>query len=115
MNNLDYSLYSKRRKENFLYLNTKLKDINILDISENSLPLCYPLMLDIDVSKLKIQLIKNKIYVATYWNDAICRVGINSFENKLILNTIYIPLDQRYDISIMNKIVKIIKDIYDEK
>ena len=61
-----------------------------------------------NVSELKNKLIDNKIYVATYWNDAIGRVNNNSIEFKLINNTVYIPIDQRYDIKDMEYIINII-------
>ncbi|WP_305402630.1 hypothetical protein [Photobacterium leiognathi] len=115
LNNMDYSSYLAIRENNLKYLNSSLKSINILNVSENSKPLCYPLMLKFNVSELKKKLIENKIYVATYWDDAISRIRSNSFESKLIFDTLYIPLDQRYNLDDLDKIVKIIKGFYDEK
>ena len=115
LNNIDYSSYLIKRKNNFIYLNDQFKNINLLNINEDSSPLCYPLMLKYKVDILRKNLISNNIYVATYWFDAINRIKLDSIEYNIINNTLFIPIDQRYSIQDMSKIVKIIKDIYDEK
>ena len=59
----------------------------------------YPYLTN-DIS-LRMKLIRNKIFVASYWS------GINDINN--FTNTIIpLPIDQRYDKADMDKILKII-------
>ena len=60
-----------------------------------------------DGTNLRKELISKKIYVATYWPNVLewCNDYI---ENDLVLNTIPLPIDQRYNIVDMQRIVQII-------
>ncbi|EBN9364132.1 hypothetical protein D3L20_26980, partial [Salmonella enterica] len=69
-------------------------------------PLCYPFLSK--NNKLKEMLLKNEIYVPTYWNDVLSRVDINSIEYELVSKLIPLPCDQRYSYLQMQKIVNII-------
>lgn len=113
LNNIDYKSYEESRLDNFLYLHSKLSCFNLINININSSPLCYPLKLDVEVSNIKSELIKNKIYVATYWLDAIDRISIESIEFELIHNTLFLPLDHRYNRCDMDAIISILLEEMD--
>lgn len=104
---INYREIKKIRNDNFRFLHQALKGINRLKIPEivNG-PLCYPLLSK--NNKLKEVLIKNEIYVPTYWNDVLSRVEINSIEYEFVSNLIPLPCDQRYSSAQMKKIINII-------
>jgi len=105
LSSIDYERTKKTRKENFRFLHKALKNINELDLSSNrvSSPMVYPLVVSKD--GLKEFLIKNQIYVATYWEEVLKRVKKGSFEHKLTKYLVPLPIDQRYGVGDMNRIV----------
>lgn len=109
ISSIDFEEIKKRRIDNFIFLHNNLKAANKLkidDINYFKCPLVYPFLTD-DV-KLKSKLIENKIYVATYWPNVFewCKEG--DFEYKLAKQLIALPIDQRYDIDDMKRIINII-------
>lgn len=106
LSTLNFDDIKKRRKENFAFLNEKLKENNLLkiDISEDSVPMIYPFRTK--NKDLKKQLINKKIYCATYWPNVFewCSEEINSY--ILAEEIIALPIDQRYSINDMRKILE---------
>ena len=66
LKSIDYDKIKLIINKNFLFLHSHLKKINELKIDVNSLngPMVYPLL-------LKKDMIKQKIYVATYWPNVL--------------------------------------------
>lgn len=107
---IDFDAIKQKRIANFKYLHSRLKDSNLLDIdSFDSIacPMVYPYYTDDNT--LKAKLIKNKIFVATYWPNVLEWCKPEDFEYRLANNIIAIPIDQRYGIEEMDRIIKIIK------
>lgn len=106
LSTLNFDDIKKRRKENFAFLNEKLKENNLLkiDISEDSVPMVYPFRTK--NKDLKKQLINKKIYCATYWPNVFewCSEDTNSY--ILAEEIIALPIDQRYSINDMKKILE---------
>ncbi|MCE4065358.1 hypothetical protein LXM63_09620 [Chryseobacterium gleum] len=106
LSTLNFDDIKKRRKENFAFLNEKLKENNLLkiDISEDSVPMVYPFRTK--NKDLKKQLINRKIYCATYWPNVFewCSEETNSY--ILAEEIIALPIDQRYSINDMRKILE---------
>ena len=96
------------RQRNFFYLHSELKHINRI---ENALPVSapfvYPLLTDNE--GLRDRLISNKIYVAKYWNEVLDRTQVSDVEKDLVNKMIPLPIDQRYTIADMKRIVGVIK------
>jgi len=109
LNSIDYEDVKRKRERNFYFLHEELKQFNKLDIdiAEIKAPFVYPLMSD--DPKLRNQLIKNKIYVAKYWNEVLGRVQVNNNEKYFVEHIIPLPIDQRYDLKDMKRIVEVIK------
>lgn len=107
LSQISYDKVKETRKSNFSFLHEKLRDLNELkiDVSNNLIPLVYPLLLK-DGVVLKKKLIKNRIFVATYWPDVLNKVPNNSFENYLVNNLLALPIDQRYNKKEMDLILK---------
>jgi len=110
MKNIDYDKVAEIRFNNFNYLHSKLKDANeiIIDTVSITVPMVYPYLVK-NGSEIKKKLISNKIFVATFWPNV--REWDNdkeSYENYLAANLLAIPIDQRYCLDEMEKILELI-------
>lgn len=111
LQSIDHDAICSRRRENFSLIHSELGCLNYLDIPSIdtfACPMTYPLWYKKE--GLKEYLIKNKIYVATYWPNVLSEMDKNTLEYDLVSNLVHIPIDQRYDNSDMMKIVKLIKE-----
>jgi hypothetical protein len=107
LSSINFDHASKKREENFLFLHERLGEDNkiSLDISSITAPLCYPFLThDAD---LRRRLINNRVFVATYWIDAISRVS-DEWAEKMVRNLLPLPIDQRYGQKDMERLVSII-------
>jgi hypothetical protein len=106
---IDYQFVAERRRANFTFIEQALRRKNKIEIglSENSVPMVYPFMAD--SAGLKSQLIKSKIYVATYWPEVIKTCKPSTLENKLANNILSLPVDQRYGEKEMEFILEILE------
>ena len=110
---IDYKSTKLLRERNFLYLHAFLANYNSLDIDIGMLngPMAYPFLWKDPL--LKNELIRNKIYVATYWPEVLKRVSRESVEASFVDHIIPLPIDQRYDLEDMSRIVGFIKNIWE--
>jgi hypothetical protein len=107
LSSIDFAHAKKQREENFLFLHERLGEDNqlSLDISSITAPLCYPLLThDTD---LRRRLINNRVFVATYWTDAISRVS-DEWAEKMVRNLLPLPIDQRYGRKDMERLLSVI-------
>lgn len=105
LQSVDFERVKDIRRENYNFLKLALADLNGFDPSSEGVALCYPFVTNND--KLKELLIKNRIFIPTYWRDSLARVN-RYWAKKMIHNLLPIPIDQRYDISDMKIIVDLI-------
>lgn len=107
LSGLDYERIREIRDKNFFFIHAELQEINNLNIDTQDIsgPMVYPLLLNEDIKNI---LIKNKIYIATYWYDVLKIKDVPSNERNFVKNLIPLPIDQRYDLEDMKKIIKII-------
>lgn len=106
---IDFNSVKNRRIENFKYLHNILHISNKLTIpslESFACPMVYPYMTDDD--SLRVRLIENKVFVATYWPNVFQWVKETDVEYYLTKNIIPIPVDQRYGKEDMERIIKII-------
>jgi len=110
LENIDYQRVKAIRKNNFLFLHSLLSKINEFDIDVDNLnvPMVYPFLFS--KKGLRDFLIRNKIYVATYWNEVCARTDRSSLEYRLTKHLLSLPIDQRYGIYDMKRIYAVIKD-----
>lgn len=109
LSSVDYGKVEERRKENFLYLHEHFGKINEFKFKYTNkiIPMVYPLLID-GGSSLKKKLIDNRIFVATYWPNVKNWVDKTSFEYYLANNLVALPVDQRYILQDMKRIVRTI-------
>lgn len=103
-NSIDIEKAKKKRLENFDFLNSHLNKTNELNISliNEDVPMVYPYLVKDD--SIKSKLIKNKIYVATYWDPQ----PLNTQEGIFQKYVLPLPIDQRYSAEDLKKILEVI-------
>jgi hypothetical protein len=99
---IDMTRVKHRRRENFSVLAACLDKHNAFkwELGTESVPLCYPLIINDDAQQIKRNLIAKGIYIPTYWSDAKSRVT-DGVEYHLINSCLPLPCDQRYSPSQM--------------
>ena len=105
---INFEAHRKKRDKNFKILHKEFENINQIDIEQFRGPLCYPLLLK-NGDKIKKELIKERIFLPTYWPNVFDMVPEESFEYHVTKNTIAIPVDQRYDLKDMMRVISNIK------
>ncbi len=110
LSSIDYGLIATCRLENYDTLHTELKSLNQLTIAkpDGQVPMVYPLWIK-DGTLLKQKLQASRIYCATYWPNVKEWVKPNQLEHKLVNEIVPLPIDQRYGLKEMNKILDLIK------
>ncbi|NCC18148.1 MAG: hypothetical protein EOM29_04340 [Bacteroidia bacterium] len=108
LSSIDYNSIKSKRIENYLYLDSKLKDKNLiqLTLNNNDVPMVYPYLCS--DKELKNKLISNKIFVATYWPNVFDWTKEEDLEYNLAKQLLPLPIDQRYNIKRL-EIIKINK------
>lgn len=100
LHSFDYAYIQKQREENFRYLNDRFAGINRLKVTCPPGPYAYPLMLE-DASRIRKELIREKIYIPVLWPNVVNECEENSAEYDLAMNILPLPCDQRYDTAVM--------------
>lgn len=106
---VDYIGAKQRRRDNFALMDEQLKNSNRInwDLEDEAVPMVYPYWTE-DAS-LRQKLIANKVFVATYWPNVKEWTKNGMLEYELAEKLIPIPVDQRYGMQEMNRIIDIIK------
>lgn len=115
LSSMPYETCRLQREANGIQLHEAFKKDNRLyqtnpDAFESMLqqgPMVYPLWSEKE--DLKMHLIKNHIYVATYWKEALERVEANGFEHALIRHLVPLPIDHRYNKKDMAYVIALVK------
>lgn len=110
LNNIDYNKIKERRLENFYFLHNELNQFNELSIDFDSIicPMIYPFLKKRN-KKVRNELIKNRIFVATYWPNVLQSLNEEFWEHYLTNNLIPLPIDQRYTTDDLRIILKLLK------
>ena len=110
MGNIDYERVRKQRLANFLYLKEHLSTLFSLSMNTDDVPLVFPFLVD-NGDELRAKLIQNEIFCARYWPNVLCDVDKSSLEYNLTKNIVAIPLDQRYGVEDMERIIETINKL----
>jgi hypothetical protein len=95
------------RRENFRFLHACLGERNCLHINagELAVPLCYPFLSEDEGLRGRLKL--NRVFVPTYWPDALERVN-GPWAATMIRNLLPLPIDQRYGRPDMERLASLI-------
>ncbi len=108
MTSIDFDGVKAKRRANFDFLCDRLQEVNKIKFDTiMGVPLCYPLIFN--DTAMKTELIRNRVFVATYWPDVSTRVDVDSLEFDLAANLLAIPCDQRYSSSDLEIVLSLIK------
>lgn len=102
----DFELIATQRRDNFTIIQSHLQQSNLLPSFDtcNGVPMVYPFL--VEYSGLKEYLIREKIYVPTFWKGQ----KDTRFGKFLEENLIALPIDQRYGADEMLYMVKKIEE-----
>jgi len=108
MQSIDYETASQRRRANYQMLHDALgKENNIeLPMEDDAVPMVYPYL--VPVEGLRENLIENKIFVARYWPNVLDWTTKDDIEYLLAFKMQPLPIDQRYGVKNMKRIIDII-------
>lgn len=112
LSQINYDSIIEKRIQNYLYLSKALGEKNLLQlpsIDSFSCPMFYPFMADDEF--LRERLIKNKVFVARYWPNVLEWCSEEVLEYKLATQIIPLPIDQRYGLEDMGKILQVINEV----
>lgn len=104
MQSIEFDEAVEVRRRNFVYLHQALQEHNSLRIPSYTASLSYPLLIGDGVS-VRTKLIDYGIFVPQYWPNL---RGLNDDECD-IMYTIHLPVDQRYGLGDMSRIVEILR------
>jgi hypothetical protein len=108
MTSIDFEGAQAKRRANFDFLFGRLREVNKIKFGNIiGAPLCYPLICN--DAGMKAELIRNRVFVATYWPDVSTRVDVDSLEFDLAANLLAIPCDQRYSSADLELVLSLIK------
>lgn len=104
MTAIDYQRVAMKRRENYEILR---KPLGGKELSCNDVPMIFPLVVN-DGQSLRKHLIKNKIFIAKYWPNVEDWAGNDAIETWMANNILPLPIDQRYRVEDMNRIINTI-------
>lgn len=109
MQGIDYAVVAKRRRDNYMQLHKELASTNALDLPlvDDAVPMVYPYFTTF--KGVREKLIDNKVFVARYWPNVFEWCKQDELEFELAERTAFLPIDQRYGIEEMRRIIEIIK------
>lgn len=115
LHTLDYQEIIETRRKNYAHLHSELKGLNgftrLLEMrgpESFTCPMVYPFYNE-DLT-LRSRLIKNKVFVATYWPNVLEWCSPRDTEYAFCNHIIPLPVDQRYGEKEMEVIIKIVEN-----
>lgn len=107
--NIDFESIKTKRRNNFQTLHETLKSTNrfvVPKLATFECPMVYPYWTD--NTELKSRLIKEQVFVATYWPNVLDWTSPDMIEHEFAKKLLAIPCDQRYSEEDMNVIILLI-------
>lgn len=115
LSSIDYDFVIKTRRENFAYLHNHLftenklsNNLKHMQEDNGDVPFVYPFLTG-DGNNLREKLIGRKIYIAKYWPPDLLNYGkLSQIEMNFVENVVPLPVDQRYSLKDMDRILDVI-------
>lgn len=108
MQGINYDAVAQQRRANYMLLQKTLGSSNCLNLplEDDAVPMVYPFLTSL--KDLRERLINNRIYIARYWPNVLDWNTKDDIEYLLSLQTQHLPIDQRYGIKDMKRIIEVI-------
>lgn len=112
--NLDIHNLKTRRRENFYEIVNGLKTTKGLKVifeqlNEDEVPLYCPILCE-NRKAIQQHLVQNSIYAPVVWPKAECCPAVDGDTDYIYEHILCIPIDQRYGIDDMHRVVNVIKE-----
>lgn len=104
---IDYKRIKNIRTLNYGYLYERFQKINLLPLQKVEGAFSYPLLLH-NGAFVRKELLKSNIYIPTLWPNVLSEMKCDSLEYHYAKNILPIPVDQRYGLDDMKRLVDII-------
>jgi hypothetical protein len=101
-----------KREHNFRYIDERIGEYNMFQkhfSDQIEAPMVYPFLLN-NGEELRKELLKEKVFTASYWKNVLewLKDKPNSLEVHLTKNLVALPIDQRIDLDILDRLCNII-------
>ena len=108
LQSINYDEIAQQRKSNYKFLESALQSCNQfkLKINDSQIAMVYPFWTK--EKGLRKKLMEKRIYTATYWPNVSEWTNKNMLEYNLMEEVVYLPIDQRYNQSDLQKVVNFI-------
>jgi hypothetical protein len=104
----DFNFIKNRRRVNFQIL-SELNSANHLTFElAKQVPLCYPILAE-NGNKIHEFLLQARIFTPRYWPNI---KPLNDFEERLLKNTVFLPIDHRYTAEQMHSLLASLQNLY---
>jgi hypothetical protein len=109
LKSINYSEIARKRRENYFILEEGLGYHNKFKyiLADSQIPMLYPFFTDEE--GIRDYLIREKIFVPLYWPNVLNWTTKNAYEYKLANNLIPLPVDQRYSLTDMKRVINLIE------
>lgn len=101
MQSIDYNVVAQKRRDNYECLRQVLGGKLLL---HDEVPMIFPYKIK-DGQGMRMHLIQNKVFVAKYWPNVDEWAGAESVETWMANNVLPLPIDQRYGVDDMERII----------
>lgn len=105
MQSIDYDKAAQRRLVNYNYLR---KHLGGRQLSYGEVPIVFPFVSE-KGQELRKELISQKVFVAKYWPNVEEWAGDDAVETWMANHILPLPIDQRYGLDDMNRIINFIR------
>jgi hypothetical protein len=97
LQSIDYERIKEKRIENFTFIDSLLSESNGFHFvrAEDEVPMVYPYLCSEKPDRKKLAQIR--LYTPQYWSSLLESDATNDFERNVAENTVFCPIDQRYD------------------
>lgn len=110
---LDYEKIAYKRTLNYMYLERKLKPVNLLKLPEYIYgAFSYPILIP-NGERIRSELVRKKIFVPQLWKEVEKIASKDSIAAQMTNNIIWLPCDQRYKIDQMRRMTEIFMECLD--
>jgi hypothetical protein len=111
LGSVNYERARQKRDANFSFLDSQLSGSNGFHFAraDDDVPMVYPYLCSGKPDREK--LLQARIYTSKYWRSVVEERGASDLEKKIVENTIFCPIDQRYDESQLRNVASEVRSL----
>jgi hypothetical protein len=111
LGSIDYECVREKRIANFTFMDSLLSGSNGFNFAraDDDVPMVYPYLCGEKPDRKKLSQVR--IYLPQYWASVIEKRGASDLEKNIVENTIFCPIDQRYDESQLRNVASEVRSL----